>query len=262
MTSFALKIIAIIAMTIDHFIFTVGQSGLIDFFHMSMGTSYIIIEIMSVIGRMAFPLFAFMIAEGCHKTGNIRKYAGRLAIFALISEPFFYFANHYKQSVTFRDFLVNLSELHFENIFFTLAVSVTAIYIYQILKAKLPDKAKYLYLPLMLAAAYIAQYFDMDYGMWGVILIMALYVCNSSKGTVIVILLWSVCVYGIQGLIGTRLDWPQIRNVLGQTAGAALSCLPVWFYNGNRGRKSKWFFYIYYPAHLLLYTIIGMIALT
>ena len=229
---------------------------------MSMRTSYIIIEIMGIVGRMAFPLFAFMIAEGCRKTGNIRKYAGRLAIFALISEPFFYFANHYKQPVTFRDFLVNLSELHFENIFFTLAVSVTAIYIYQILKAKLPDKAKYLFLPLMLATAFIAQYFDMDYGMWGVILIIALYVCNSSKATVIVILLWSVCVYGIQGVIGTGFDWPQIRNVLGQTVGAVLSCLPILFYNGNRGRKSKWFFYIYYPAHLFAYMIIGMLALT
>ena len=261
MTSFALKIIAIIAMTIDHFIFTVGQSGLIEFFHMSNHASYIIIEIMSGIGRMAFPLFAFMIAEGCHKTGNIRKYAGRLAIFALISEPFFYFATHYKLSVTFKDFLVNLSEFHFENIFFTLAVSVIAIYVYQLLKAKLPDKAKYLFLPLMLVAAFIAQYFDMDYDMWGVILIMALYTCKSRKATVIVILLWSVCVYGIQGLVGTEFAWPQIQNVLSLTAGAALSCLPIWFYNGKRGRKSKWFFYIYYPAHLFLYTIIGMIAL-
>ena len=261
MTSFVLKIIAIIAMTFDHFIFTIGQFGLNSIFQLSNHTSYIIIEIMSIVGRMAFPLFAFMIAEGCRKTGNIRKYAGRLAIFALISEPFFYFANHYRQSATFRDFLVNLSELHFENIFFTLAVSVIAIYIYQILQAKLPDKAKYLLLPLMLAGAFIAQYFDMDYGMWGVILIMALYICKSRKATVVVIFLWSVCVYGIQGLIGTGLNWGQIRSVLGLTAGAALSCLPIWFYNGKRGREFKWFFYIYYPAHLFLYTIIGMIAL-
>ena len=261
MSSFVIKVIAIIAMTIDHFIYTIGQSGLMDIFHMSMKTSYVIIKIMGIIGRMAFPLFAFMIAEGCRKTGNIKKYVGRLTIFALISEPFFCFANHYKQSVTFRDFLINLSELHFENIFFTLAVSVLAICIYQIVKEELQEKAKYLFFPIMLAAAFLAQYLDMDYGLFGVILIMALFVCKSRKASVTVILIWSICVYGIGGLIGSGFNWPQIQNVLGLTAGAAFSCLPIWHYNGKRGRKSKWFFYIYYPAHLLVYTVIGMIAL-
>lgn len=261
MTSFTMKIIAIIAMTLDHFVFTIGQAGLINIFNMSMHSSAQIIEIMGDVGRLAFPLFAFMIAEGSRKTHNIKKYAGRLAIFAIISEPFFYFAHNYKASVTFKDFLLNLAELRLENVFFTLAISVFAIYICQIIKSKSPEKWKYWFIPIMLAFGLIASFFNMDYSIYGVILIMALYVCRSRKASIIVIILWSIIVYGIGGLIGSELCWPQIQSVLCRTVGAALSCLPIWFYNGKRGRNTKWLFYIYYPAHLFILAVIGSMLL-
>lgn len=258
MTSFGIKILAIIAMTIDHFRVIIGQRGLLTLFPgASLSTTAAICGIMDVIGRMAFPLFAFMIAEGCRKTRDIKKYAGRLAIFAIISEVFFYFANNYRNSVTFKGFLSNLAGLHLENVFFTLTISVLAIYCYQVLKVKYPEKAKFLFLPIVVIAGLATCWIDSDYSIYGVVLVMALYAAQTKKSKIIVVLIWSVLVYGIGSMMGTAFQWIQIRDALELTAGACLSCLPIWFYNGKRGRKAKWVFYIYYPAHLFVLTVFG-----
>ncbi len=207
---------------------------------------------------MAFPLFAFMIVEGCHKTKNIKKYAGRLALFALISEPFFYFGNWYRISASFTELLRRIAHLQIGNVFFTLAISVFAIWCYQVLKAKYPKKSKLLFVTIVAVASIVAVMVDSDYNAFGVILIMALYAAQTKKSKIAVILLWSFCLYGIRTLVGTPLDWPQIQQALYLTMGAALSCVPIWFYNGERGKKAKWVFYMYYPAHLLVFTLIGM----
>ena len=97
MTSFSLKIIAIITMFIDH-----------------LGNSYFKYTTwMNVIGRIAFPIFAFLISEGYAHTKNLKKYFFRLFLFALISQiPFMLFFSTYKDGFAF-------------NIFFTLATRTT-----------------------------------------------------------------------------------------------------------------------------------------
>jgi hypothetical protein len=72
---FILKIIAVLAMLIDH-------SAKAFEAHLSFETYML----MRTIGRIAFPLFAFCLAEGCRKTGDMKKFLLRLGIFALISE--------------------------------------------------------------------------------------------------------------------------------------------------------------------------------
>lgn len=262
MSSFFLKLIAIITMTIDHFNVVIGYDGLLKLFpQASPGAICIITEIMSDIGRMAFPLFAFMIAEGCHRTKNIKKYIGRLVVFALISEPFFYFANNYKEATPFAGFLKNLAGFHLENVFFTLVIGVVAIYCYQILKEKYHKNAKFIFWPITLIAGFIAQYIDADYGILGVILIMTLYAAQTKTHQIIVVLLWCLGVYGLGSFAGTSFDLGQIQYALGVTIGAALSSVAIWFYNGNRGKKAKWIFYIYYPLHLFLLTMFGIFLL-
>ena len=83
MTSFRLKIIAIISMTLDHAAKIIGQAGLLAIFPNAVSVTYDIIKIMEGLGRLAFPLFAFMIAEGCRKTHSMPRYIGRLSLFAL-----------------------------------------------------------------------------------------------------------------------------------------------------------------------------------
>lgn len=242
MTTFCLKIIAIIAMSIDHAAAMIGQMGLMTIFpSLSLNTSYHMIHIMRGIGRIAFPLFAFMIAEGARKTRSMPKYIGRLGLFALISEPFFYYS-HSLKTPTFGGFIENLSGLNFGNVFFTLTLAAIAIYAYQLLERK---KSKYLLLqfaPIFLTILFIGGYIGCDYGMAGILLIVTLYLTKSKRQKSFVILIWSVCLY-VVGQV-------SLYNVVNCLCSAA-SCVLIWNYNGKRGRPLKWSFYIYYPAHLL-----------
>ena len=113
MTSFTLKLIAMITMFIDHFGYAImGQFSFFNLF-----------------GRLAFPIFAFQISEGFIHTKSVKKYLLRLIIFALISQiPFSLFTYYIAHS--------NPLTL---NVFFTLAFGLVSIYIYDLI-IKLFDK--------------------------------------------------------------------------------------------------------------------------
>lgn len=259
MTSFFLKVVAIITMTMDHFSSVIGQTGLLKLFPgASISATADICKFMTSIGRMAFPLFAFMIAEGCHKTTDLKKYVGRLTVFALFSEPFFYFAHHYKEPEGFAGFWKHVMGLNLENVFFTLAISAAAIACYQFLKERNPQRARFFFLPILLLAGYIAEYLNTDYSMLGVLLILPLYAACTRKAQVFIVIVWSICVYGMGSFLATSFDSPQLQYALCLTAGALLSCPFIWFYNGQRGRKTKWLFYLYYPAHFLVLSLFGL----
>lgn len=256
MTSFALKLIAIITMTIDHFAGIVGQGGLVKLLPgVPLSVIHTLDAVMHCIGRMAFPLFAFMIAEGCRKTKNEKRYVGRLALFAVISEPFFYFSAAYNREQGFSGLLESLIHLNFTNVFFTLTIAAGAVLLCRKLEQKRPETGGLLFVPVILAAGGIAQLVNTDYGMAGVVLIAALYFAAARPSQIFLVLLWSVCLYGFGTLMETAPSWQQIGYAWGLTAGAALSCLFIWLYNGERGKKAKWIFYVYYPAHLFLLTM-------
>lgn len=252
MTSFALKIIAIIAMTIDHARNIIGQKGLMTMFpFLTQHTSYILSGLMYGIGRMAFPLFAFMIAEGAAKTRSMPKYIGRLALFALISEPFFYFS-HWQENQTLEGFIQSVSRLNLNNVFFTLALGAIVIYVLQLLERKQVKHARLLFIPILLAAALIGGYIGCDYGMAGILLIGFLFLAQTKFQKCMVTLIWIVCLYGL-GQASNPID-----TILRDCLLASLSCVFIWFYNGKRGRPMKWSFYIYYPAHLLVLSLLGL----
>lgn len=104
MTSFALKMIAIVSMFCDHF-----------------GDAYVgSFSIFNLIGRIAFPIFAFQISEGFIHTRSIKKYFLRLGIFALISQiPFWLFSHKF----------LGTNDLSL-NVFFTLFLGLLGIYLY------------------------------------------------------------------------------------------------------------------------------------
>ncbi len=259
MTSFVLKIIAIISMTIDHLAKIIGQSGLIELFpNMPLKTSFFIINLMEAIGRIAFPLFAFMIVEGVLKTSNKVKYFGRLSLFAVISEPFFYYAFN-MQTASVSGFWANLSKLHFTNVFFTLALSVGAILIYEKLKDRRPKTVLLLFAPILLAFILFAGYAKCDYGMAGIILIFALYMAKTKRLKAIVLVIWSVGLYLLgQSFNGLGFAWTQITGFsIANCLCAILPCALIALYNGKRGKPLKWSFYVYYPAHLLVFSVIS-----
>jgi len=132
------------------------------------------------IGRIAFPIYAYMIAQGCRHTKNINKYLLRLGIFALISEiPFDVAFNHY----TLMDdgiprFGINF--LRYTNVFYTLFLGVACIMIYEKLKTKKHQWPALLTLPFI-PAILLVNFFPSiaDYGLIIATITMGLYTAGA-----------------------------------------------------------------------------------
>lgn len=224
MNSRHLKILAIIIMTVDH----VGAILLPDVIGWRLG------------GRLAFPLFAFLIAYGCTKTRNIEKFFIRLLIFGIISQIVI-------QIVTL-DFF---SQIRLMNIFFTLAAGVACILVWNRIRGNTID-AIILRVSLICVILVAGLFLRFDYGIGGIMMIFLFYLAlrNSvqmCKVTAILILLvfntavsittWSV---GIQWL--SMLSLPFILLFIDQKLK-----IPKW---------ERWLFYIYYPTHLAILFVI------
>ena len=177
MTTFKLKITALATMIIDH----IGSV-----WSMSIPNSFFL----RCIGRIAFPIYAFLIAEGCRRTKNIKKYMLRLGIFALISEIPFDLAFASQSHIRMNDPVVLLTfrsqtvlSLGSQNIFFNLFLSVTAIYAWEWLKGMKLKLSESFSLPVGMilgalsfpAAMYAAELIKADYGGYCVPIVAAIY---------------------------------------------------------------------------------------
>lgn len=212
LNGFTLKCIAMICMFIDH-------TGAVLF------PQYMILRI---IGRLAFPIYCFLLAEGAVHTGDIRKYGLRLFLFALISEVPFDLA-----------FFGRIYWEH-QNVFFTLFLGVAAIGLIKSAKNEIT---------IILAAIggiFLADWLNTDYGGFGIVLILSYYFLHEKK------LLRHVAMAAENILL----------RGLGVQAYASFAALPMMLYNGRRGPSLKYFFYVFYPAHLLiLYLIVKILYL-
>lgn len=206
LNSFHLKLIAVITMIIDHI-------GLFFF------PEHILFRI---IGRLSFPIFAFLIVEGFYHTRDIRKYMIRLAGLGVISEiPF--------DLLTTGKFF----DLRHQNVFFTLLIGWILLYGYE---KQYSTFSKVSFAFLILIAG---DLFRVDYGAWGVLMIFCFFIFRERMWAKIVsVAVINVVVFGyIQ-------------------AFAVLALLPICLYNGEKGRGYKYFFYLVYPVHLWIIWII------
>ncbi len=235
MTSFILKIIALITMFCDHF----GDAFVGSF------------SFLNLIGRIAFPIFAFQISEGFIHTKNRKKYFLRLGIFAIISQvPFSLFLQTFLNGSPFS-----------LNVLFTMLLGLSSIAIYQYFKDlfrkdnnELKQTLSKFHLDKLigivfaLLIGYIAKLLDTDYGFWGVLVIFAFYFFKDNKLAMIISYV-TLCVirYGIQIIQSSY----QIEYVL----LGIFTVLPIVFislYNEKQGKKIKYLLYIFYPVHLLV----------
>lgn len=241
MSTFALKLIAIITMFIDH---------VTAVFVPSDSEFYVVGRI---IGRLAFPIFAFLLVEGFHNTRNVKKYLTRLGIFALISEiPFdLAFYNSGFDGVSINADLVNMFKdanlfdvvigrfMRHQNIFFTLFLGLLAIWLMSFVEKKYSKNMFYLNIInalITIGFSLIAALLRTDYGFTGVLLIVAFYLFRGSK------ILLAIAMLILSSTI--------------VQAFSALSIIPIAFYNGKKGKSMKYFFYAFYPAHILLLFIL------
>ena len=210
--------IAIITMIIDHaaaILYPVLDILLAPF--NILGKTFTLYWIMRKIGRLAFPIFCFLIAEGYRHTRNKKRYGLRLLLFAAISEiPFNLLHSN------------NLLDPGSQNVFFTLFLGLLLIHIHESTHKQL---IKFL---AMAAVGVIATFLTVDYGLTGVLLVFIIYLFQNTPS--------------VQALIA----YPLLSG--GFAAWAAF--VPINLYNGKRGFiKSpllKYTFYIFYPAHILI----------
>ena len=203
LSTFQLKWIAIITMLIDH----IGAV----LFPYELGYR--------IIGRIAFPIFCFLIVEGFSHTRDVRRYMVRLGIFALISELPYDLAFHGEMVYA-----------EGQNVFFTLFLGVLMMYMMSLCSA-VPLKAM-----AAVSIAVLAEVLSTDYSARGILLILIYYTFREKRAIGLPAgALWNFS-YG----------WGMVQ-CCGVLAAPFLA-----FYNGKRGPKIKYFFYVFYPAHLLV----------
>lgn len=187
------------------------------------------------IGRIAFPIFCFLLVEGFQRTRDVKKYALRLGLFALVSEvPF---------DLTFRG---QLLEFGYQNVFFTLFLGLlTMIAVEWIGKQSFHILMKgVLDIAVLAAGVAAAEVLRTDYAGCGVLCIMAMYIFRQKRGLQVIA--------GLLALLGgSYLLMGGIGMVLTEIT-AVFGFLLIYRYNGERGIKLKYVFYLFYPVHLII----------
>lgn len=186
---------------------------------------------MRLLGRMAFPLYVFLLVEGIRHTTNPVRYGARLFFFALISEVPFDMARQYR----FVDF-------SYQNVFFTLFFGYACIRLLSWIEERQnlhPRWSVLLRLMVLFTFVAAAELMHTDYGGVGVLVILlmhTLFVRRSFSEK------WLGFLFSLIPLF-----------FISQTSLFAAVCAPmVQAYDGTRGRQKKYFFYLFYPVHLLL----------
>lgn len=270
MSSFVIKLIAIITMVIDH-------------------SNYFFIKniILNFIGRIAFPLFAYQVVVGYSKTKSLKKYVFRMFIFALISQiPFYLFIK-----AIGGDFAINVIA--------TLTLGLVVMYIYDLRienknnRLVIIDKNdnnllmnieissdkilcvffNFIKIILISVILVFSEILKVDYEWWGVLLILFIKVCYPFDGSI--------------DILGKNVKINSILNKFIFTTGMLLLCIIRYLkyipnvklsyiilyiiftfvptiimllHNGKKGKSMKYFFYIFYPVQFAVLLIINYIV--
>ena len=214
----ALKLFALIVMTIDH----IGMLLLPQF------------QILRMIGRLAFPIFAYMIAEGCRYTHNKRLYWGRMTALGIAVQIIYYAADRDLTMCIFISFALAIPliyALHSEKsahsmLLLSVAVFALVVFVTMLLPELIPG-------------------FNVEYGFWGVMLPVLISLGNDKRQRLILAAIGMAAV----SLAFGGIQWWSL-----------LSLIPLAMYNGTRGKHPmKTLFYLYYPLHLAVLYGISMI---
>lgn len=177
-------------------------------------------------GRIAMPIFAFMIASGARYSNNVWKYLARLLVFAILIQ--------YPYSV----FLAN----GYLNICFTLGLGLAAIIAWQ------SENNYYVRLAIVAAVGLAAELIGAEYGCYGILMIFFSHIFFEHKGKLAISWL----------IINSYLLWQFVSSLLKgsyypQVQGLCLLALPfILLFNGKRGGGSRWEFYAFYIGHLAI----------
>lgn len=254
-----LKIIACISMLIDHITFSFSSillrpdSALTPLYYIGR-----------FLGRPAFIIFSFCVTEALFRTRNKGKYLIRIGILALISEiPFDLFTKPYFSRMVFSSSFheaYKASGYSFEmiraqlegclttqNILFMYVVAFASIWAIEYLKDKYFGKLNYAYyfcsVLIMAASTVLVIFLRPDYGVTGLYCVYVLYLTRGNrKYTVIGMIAWSI----FAAFEKLDIEWFGL-----------IALIPILgMYKGEKGKMPKWFFYVFFPTHILILAIV------
>ena len=224
LNSLHLKLLAAATMLVDHLGFTLFPFALW----------------MRCVGRLAFPIFCFLIAEGCARTHDRKRYAARLLGFAVLSEPAF---DLMCDGVWFT--------LDYQNVLWTLLLGALVCWAMDWAKTR-PEPWQRLPADAAIAVGFLlGQWGNPDYGGWGVLLVILFYLTREVRGK------WAIQLVGLGLFCWFCTPWRI--ELLG-----ILAMVPICLYNGERGfsnRAVQYGFYAFYPAHILLLGVLARYVL-
>lgn len=214
-----LKLIAVISMLIDHtglVLLAQFPSSFVPLFTL-LGYPVTLYWIVRGIGRIAFPIFCFLLLEGFYHTSNRMAYARSLLVFAVLSE------------IPFNLMLSGKLLYPQQNVFFTLLIGYLTFWALEETKG-FPLKQ----LAVAFAGFSAACIIRGDYGVKGYLFLLLLYLLRMHP-------FWQT----VLGCISLSWEWL-----------ACFAFIPIRLYNGQRGfihgKVGKYFFYLFYPLHILI----------
>lgn len=257
LTGSSLKILAVSAMVIDHTCKIVLQWLLSNYWGVMVDKGemsweqfaqidHFIRFDLQGIGTIAFPLFCFLLAEGFQHTRSKKRYIGLMLVFALLSEiPFDvgFFSRYSRMEGTFPFYF------KYQNVFFTLFLSLLALVCLEKFSCKSQnqsDKAKAILLQTLSIAAIsaVAELICCDYGMQGILYVVAFYICRKNR-------IYQVLLFLLTYMVTTGNQPPM---------WTLIACLIILLYNSKRGKmKLKYFFYAFYPIHITILYLITLV---
>ena len=228
LNGFYLKLIAVCTMLVDH-----------------MGaTLFPFTPWLRCVGRVAFPIFCFLIAEGCVHTHDRRKYALRLLVFAVLSE------------VPFNLMLGGaLWYPYAQNVLWTLLAGALVCWVMDWALRERTALSFVLTAAAMAAAFSLLELAATDYGGWGMLLVAAFYGIHRAP-------------YGPAAKMAAQAVGLAVFSI-GVMGGVSIelwslaALVPLWLYNGQRGfsnRAVQYGFYAFYPVHILILSLIALYA--
>lgn len=229
LTGGALKWIALITMLIDHFTAVFDKGSTLAYRPLFSYESYIFLR---SVGRIAFPIYCFLLVEGYCHTRSVKKYLLRLGLFGIVSEvPF---------DLAFRGSFVNWT---YQNVYFTLFLGLLAVWLWDLCTKKNLKSCPFWRILLGLGAiagcALIAHFGETDYHEWGVLVIAAMYLFRASE--------WQRDLFS-----GCALLLSSPLEIFG-----FVDYILLHFYNGERGKQPKYLFYLFYPVHLIVLVLLS-----
>lgn len=216
-----LKLFALVCMAIDHFF----KTGLL------LENTFTVI-----VGRLAFPIFAFCVAEGIYYTHSKLKYTLTLFIFAVISEIPFDYA-----------FFKSFNWGH-QNVMWTFFFAVSAITFAEEISKKFKIESWIVRPFFYILFPVFGMFFLVDYDIMGIIYVMIAYSIKKLNVN-------DICKYIFIIILNIVFTLPWILIGATTQAWGLLALIPIAMYSGKRGSKSKvwkFLFYTFYPAHLAL----------